>query len=290
MIFHNQQLTKMQQADLDGLIKVCQTNEGGIPVIYHDLLLKKRECDTNVFYYHQGQLLGFLSAYYFYQTACELSILVNPIYRRKGIAKHLLAALLPLLKTMEMETLIFSSVPIINDHWLPTYGFDKQQSDYHMERCSHEPVLISNPKLILRKASEVEMALLCSLDNACFGTPKVNMIQRFTYLFNNSDYRILLALKDNKVIGKAHVHWQADKANFSDIAIHPDYQGQGFGHELLSHCINQVLMSGRVRITLDVESCNQPALALYIGQGFKIMITHDYWSISHDKLAKLLSN
>lgn len=148
-----------------------------------------------------------------------------------------------------------------------------------MLRKSYEPIFIANPKLQIRKAILDDIPVLCSIDEACFSGQQENMMSRFSLLLNDSNYTLLLALHNNDGVGKAHIHWQPKGAIFSDIAILPQHQGQGWGGELLSYCINQALALGKSKLMLDVETTNQNALNLYIRLGFKTANVSDYWMI-----------
>ncbi|MCA3563609.1 MAG: ribosomal protein S18-alanine N-acetyltransferase [Methylocystis sp.] len=60
----------------------------------------------------------------------------------------------------------------------------------------------------------------------------------------------------------------ADEAEILSIAVHPRRRGEGLSGRLLS-AHTEALALNRVRtIFLEVESANQPALALYKRQGF----------------------
>ncbi|MDP1603493.1 MAG: GNAT family N-acetyltransferase [Legionella sp.] len=284
MLLSNQQLNESQLRDLRQLTELCQNADGGLPAIYYPLISQKRDTENNVFYYQHENLLGFLSVYFFYPDAVEVSLLTAPSHRRQGIASQLLQKIMPLLVTKNINKLIFSTSSSFGDKWLPEKGFAYQQSEYHMERNSFETLLISNQSLTLRKATMADMDVLCSLDIACFPEHQTDMIERFTFLINSSDYDILLATNNDLILGKAHINWQNEKTLLSDIAILPDYQGRGFGGELLSHCINHALSLGKINLALDVETKNQSALNLYLRHGFKTTHIYDYWTTPLNKL------
>lgn len=288
MLLCNQQLNEVQLQDLSQLTTLCQSADGGSPAIYHHLLSQKRDAESNVLYYQHENLLGFLSVYFFYQEACEVSLLAAPNHRRQGIACQLLQKIMPLLIAKNSKELIFSTSSSFGEEWLPKKGFVYQQSEYHMERNSFETLLITNQSLSLRKATMADLDILCTLDTACFPEHQTDMIERFTFLLNNNDYDILLAEHNNLIIGKAHINWQKEKTLLSDIAVLPEHQGKGFGGELISHCINHALSLGKINLALDVETRNQSALNLYLRHGFKTTHIYDYWSIPTKKLQAIL--
>lgn len=284
MLLCTQQLTDSQLKDLDKLMALCHKADGGTPAIYRYILKQKRETKNTVLYYLQGKLVGLLSVYFFYENACEVSLLVAPEYRRQGFAYQLLETILPLMQIKGIETLIFSSATSFSHDWLPAKGFAYQQNEFHMERNSYETRLINNPSLVLRKASAADLPILFTLDKACFPEQPVNMLERFTYLLEHPDYNVLLALHNGVVVGKAHIHWREENILLSDIAVLPIYQGRGFGSELIANCINLILGQGKTHIALDVETTNQNALNLYTRHGFKTTSSYEYWTIPTDDL------
>lgn len=290
MILCTQQLTDPQLKDLDQLMQLCQATDGGTPAIYRYILKQKRETKNSVLYYHQGKLIGLLSVYFFYEDACEVSLLIAPEHRKQGLAYKLLHTILPLMQLKDIESLIFSSSTSFCNKWLPARGFSYQQSEYHMERNTYETRLINNPSLTLRKATAADLAILFALDAACFPKQPVNMLERFNYLLEHPDYSILLALHNDTIVGKAHIHWREENILLSDIAVSPIYQGKGFGSELIANCINLILAQGKTHIALDVETSNQNALNLYERHGFKTTSSYEYWTISTKNMQLALEN
>ena len=99
---------------------------------------------------------------------------------------------------------------------------------------------------------------------------------------HSREYKIILAFKNNQLIGKAHLRWEKKSTTLSDIAIIPAHQGNGYGTALIAHCINHSLSEGTTLINLDVETHNLKALNLYTRLGFMIQNACDYWSIDAD--------
>lgn len=288
MLITNRQVTASQIEQLDKLSSRCQQNDKGLPAFYRHILLQKRDTDSNVFYYQNGVLVGFLSAYFFYSNACEVSMLVDPSLRRHGISIQLLKAIFQLFISKQLDTVIFSTPSTLHDHWLPKLGFSYQQTEYHMLRVGYDPILITQPALSIRKAEHQDIETLCAMDDACFKDGQISTPSRFISLLSDNNYSLFVAMREGVPVGKAHIRWQDQNALFSDIAILPPFQRQGLGSELLSFCINHALTSGKSHLELDVETSNRNALDLYLRHNFKIAYEHDFWYISLVKLQKML--
>ena len=108
---------------------------------------------------------------------------------------------------------------------------------------------------------------------------------------NNPDYHLFIAEIEDQIIGKAHIRREKEVAYLSDIAILPDFQKQGFGSELLTKMINEALQLGARELLLDVATHNTSnAVNLYLRHGFKILLQHDFWSISMGHLKHIVGS
>lgn len=288
MVLCNQQLTESQWQDFEQLCRLCEASDGGLPALYLHLLSQKRDAKSNILYYEKDVLVGFVSGYFFYEDGCEISLMVSPCYRKKGIAAQLLSTLLPLLISKGLRRVIFSSSGAFRSHWQPSAELAYQHTEYRMERDGLDRIPIINPSLMIRQAILSDITVLCELDSACFFTDQSSVVTRLNYLLKDNNYVLLVACHDNNIIGKAHIRWENEIALLSDIAIFPDQQNRGFGSELLAFCINFSLSNGRTQLALDVETNNQGALNLYKKNGFNVVKSYDYWSMPLDVLAAFL--
>lgn len=284
MITNTNQINDQQLHELNQLAAFCKQHDGSIPNLYTHILIKHRNFPATLLYYHKGKLVGFLSCYFFYDDAVEISLLIHPSHRRKGLAKALLEAIVPLLCFQNYFTLIFSSPTEVNTSWFLTKNYTYMHSEYHMEREGLHPILDFKHPLIIEQATINDIPKLCELDSVCFPQKQGDLIGRFHHLLNTREYEILLAYYHKKPIGKAHLRWQTHGVTLSDIAILPPFQGKGMGTTLIAHCINLALSEGLSTVNLDVETHNQRALALYTRLGFSIQNACDYWSIDIDTL------
>jgi ribosomal protein S18 acetylase RimI-like enzyme len=290
MLIRNNQLNDVQLQALETLAAQCKAEDGNLPSLYTHILKQERTTESNILYFQQDNLVGFLSVYFFYRDACEVTILVAPAYRRQGIAKRLLKIILPLLSAREMNTAIFSTAAKINEFWLSQLGFQYHHSEYHMQRQSYEPILRPKHALTIRKATQEDVASLCVIDELCFKPEHSNLAFHLTNLLHDSDYSLFIALHNDKAVGKAQLRWQHASAIVSDLAIMPNYQRQGWGSELLAYCINYNLTKGNSVLALDVETSNQNALNIYIRNGFKTINASDYWALEINKLRTLFNS
>lgn len=286
MIKNTNQLEAHQLKELEQLRALCKKADGSTPNLYPHILELPRAFPASLLYYKQKQLVAFLAAYFFYEDAVEISLLVHPLYRRRGIGKELIRTILPLIQSQNFHKLIFSSPAHLNNLWLTANGYSYMHSEYYMERDDLKPLLDYKKTLTFRTAISEDIPLLCAFDEACFPNKQVDAIERFQHLIDGREYQILLAYENNNPVGKAHLRWQPTGATLSDIAILPTHQGKGLGTTLIAHCINMALSEGKPHLNLDVETHNERALKLYTRLGFITENASDYWSIDLNKLLK----
>ena len=284
MLTNTNQLDAQQLKELTQLSALCKKIDGSTPNLYMHILEQPRAFPASILCYKQGTLVGFIGAYFFYEDAVEISVLVNPSYRRHGVAKQLIQGIVPLIQSQDYHKLIFSSPSQLNNTWLLAKGFSYLHSEYYMEREDLNPLLEFKQTLTFRNALSDDIPLLSSIDEACFPTKQSDATDRFQHLIDGREYQIILAYQNNIPVGKAHLRWQADGDTLSDIAILPERQGKGLGSSLIAYCINLALSEGKPHLNLDVETHNERALKLYTRLGFVTKNACDYWSIDISKL------
>lgn len=73
---------------------------------------------------------------------------------------------------------------------------------------------------------------------------------------------------DDRIVAVATLHIVEDFADLLRVVVAPERRGQGIARKLLIASILMAQASGAVRILLEVEDDNAPALAVYARLGF----------------------
>ncbi len=279
MLTRTHQLTQQQLLELEELCCACKMKDGNTVAVYKHIINQNRPRLCNILYYHKKKLTGFLSVFFFYEDACEISVMVRPDFRKQHIATEMIQEILPLVQTENINTLIFSAPHNLYNPLLLAKGFCYLHSEYQMHHQENHPVSIDNPSLVVRVATARDIPILCTIDHACFPTPQPDLAMHLQNLLFDPNYRILISEFKGIIVGKAHLDLQPDVTRLSDIAILPQFQGRGLGSTLLAHCINYSLAADQPNLSLGVETSNQHALKIYMGRGFVINNAYDFWSI-----------
>ena len=85
----------------------------------------------------------------------------------------------------------------------------------------------------------------------------------------NENAIYIVGLFENKVVAYAGAWISFEEAQVTNVAVHPDYRGQGIGAELFAKLIDEVKKINVTAITLEVRPSNESAIKLYEKFGLK---------------------
>jgi len=127
---------------------------------------------------------------------------------------------------------------------------------------------------------EEDLAEVLAIERICFSNPWTQ--DTFRGEIQNKAISFPLAVihpGDKKLIGYV-IFWQiGDEAQINNIAIHPDYQGRGFGEQTLRYVLDRLRENGIHFVSLEVRVSNLPALRLYRKIGFAVLgIRKEYYT------------
>lgn len=105
-----------------------------------------------------------------------------------------------------------------------------------------------------------------SLHAACFPYPWPK--KDFEKYANDPSILGTSVLVKEKFVGFILARKALDEAEIFTISVHPDYQKQGIGKELLKYNLNLLLRNEIKNVYLEVSEDNQGAIALYKRAGF----------------------
>lgn len=88
-------------------------------------------------------------------------------------------------------------------------------------------------------------------------------------LTNNLFARYIVIEHEGKIAGYAGMWTIVDESHVTNIAVHPDYRGKGWGAWLMRELIARALSLGMVKMTLEVRVSNTAAQQLYRKFGFE---------------------
>lgn len=129
--------------------------------------------------------------------------------------------------------------------------------------------------MIIKELNERDIPAVAELERLSFSKPWSEESIRDS--FNSASCRFYIAETD-KIVGYIGVSIAADEGYILNVAVHPDYRGQGIGKALVS-CLIERYGDILSFITLEVRPSNTAAVNLYKSLGFeKVGERKNYYS------------
>lgn len=92
--------------------------------------------------------------------------------------------------------------------------------------------------------------------------------------------RVYVARRGGEIIGGFRLSALPDSTGIYAFGIDARYQRQGWGRRMLAWACALAQAQGAARVTLEVDTDNAPAIALYSANGFKTVTTYGYYIFS----------
>jgi len=167
-------------------------------------IMNSADCVNDFLYYSDRQLTGYLSIFNLGGKTCELSGMVHPLYRRKGIFTKLFSLAMDECKRRRLSEilLVCDNRSDSGQAFIKKTGAVSSFSEYLMSR----PVCLKSDlssNLTLRKADNRDTAAIALLNLSCFGIAGfTGMLPEEEEKINRITYLICL---DTKIIGKIRI-------------------------------------------------------------------------------------
>lgn len=225
-----------------------------------------------------GTLAGYLGIFHMGNHTAELTGMVHPDYRRRGVFTRLFH-----LAIEECRRRKFKKILLVCDHdsvsglgFIGSTGAVYSVSEYQMTKYGLDEAGDTGG-LVLRKAVNSDVVEIAGQDALYFGFDSgrnplpedEEKIGRVTYLVE----------KDGKVTGKVRLESHGVRGFISGFGILPGYRGMGYGRKALIAALNMLREQGMEAVGLDVSASNDSALGLYKSCGFIEESVVDYYEV-----------
>lgn len=248
----------------------------------------KNKIISEFLYYDNEILVGYLGLCNFHDTSVEVSGMVHPEFRRKGIFKRLY-----LLAEEEWQKICPSEVLLLCDHtslsglaFINNIGAEYGSSEYKM--CLKEKALMESTtnKIVLRMAKKEDANELYKQDSIYFGLLEKEVdekklqkdIDEISLQIDDSAINYLAELS-GKIIGKIRISITDNEGFIYGFGVLPEYRGKGYGREILSSSLDILKKRQVDNVFLEVATENKKALGLYESCGFEEISVMDYYVV-----------
>jgi mycothiol synthase len=206
----------------------------------------------------------------------ELSVVVHPDARRRGVGGRLLAEVLADVGDAALVAWLHGDHPGAR-RLAARHGFDRVRELWVMRRPLSEPLpeLVAPDGVTLRGFRPGDENELLRVNSRAFvGHPEqgamdaANLAERMAEPWFDPD-GLIVAVADNRMLG---FHWTKEHSRSLGevyvVAIDPEAQGRGLGRALTLAGLRHLAARGLDEVLLYVESDNAPAIAVYSRLGF----------------------
>ncbi|WP_434611760.1 GNAT family N-acetyltransferase [Bacillus paranthracis] len=250
----------------------------------NSLTARNKEEINDFLLYDDTQLVGALSMYDFERpTKLELIGFVHPNYRKQYIGTTLLQTAMKEIRLREADEalLIMNGESASGKAFAIHMKLPYLYSEYSMEFKANEAQKRTKNAIQLTLASSKSLLDLIEISSKAFGDSVENTATWLQKMMDSSSHQVYSALIDEKVIGTITVSKEDQSTTLSGFAVHPSYQGKGYGKDILTSMIHTLITKGVSTIKLDVETKNNNALKLYTQCGFEMKAKHDYYNVKN---------
>lgn len=287
-IVMKERINQKDYEDINNLKSVCVEKDNITLKLELDYKLALNDKETDVLnhineymYYDNSRLIGYIGICEFGGGALEISGMVHPEYRRRGIFTKLFNLLKDEWQYRKPKNMLLLSdnKSISGQGFIKYLGNNKVHSEYEMFIKNEGRALELLNNISFRKATNKDLKEIARQNYIYFGE-----------VYNEDDIPILdeevidvldtfLAEVDNKIIGKVKLEINNSVGGIYGLGVLPEYRGRGYGRDILTWSIKKLKEMGAREVMLQVLVTNENALHLYVSSGFEITSTMDYFEL-----------
>ena len=260
---------------IDSLVNVCRVCES-LELSIHRLP-PRSDREINQFpYYEANELVGVATI----PPGLDVEVLgaTHPDYRMRGIGRSMLAAVATECRRRGNTSylLVVEAASQSGRAFAERLGGIHELSEHLME--------LDRDKACSNSSQTRQIELLPALRKDVEDLIEVRRDQiddidqsrrNFTAWIASNVHQLLIVRHNNRAVGMIRVSQFEDVVWLNSFAIHQSYRGRGIGHQVLTKVIQD--QDPRLRILLEVETDNGPAVALYRSIGFRERTTYFYY-------------
>jgi ribosomal protein S18 acetylase RimI-like enzyme len=241
--------------------------------------------DTRQFLYVEGGTpLGFLSADFWPEP--EVCLVVHPDQRRRGIGRALLAAAAEDARGRGASVLLLvaEDASTSGRAFVAAQGAMYRSSEYRMRLdVARVPEVRPIGPIRLRRATLADTASIGDVVGAAFGDPAERHRRRAERELGDPTIRYYLGELDRVPIGSLRLIRVDGRTYVTAFGVLPRVQGRGYGRQILSATIRDLLAEEEGEIYIEVETTNQGAIGLYRSCGFEVTSAFGYYALTLGK-------
>jgi ribosomal protein S18 acetylase RimI-like enzyme len=267
-------------AEIEALAAICNAAEGLDLKLNWELMRQRPDGQTNDFlFYRAGALVGFAGVYDLGKL--ETCGMVHPSHRRQGIGLQLLTAVLDEGRRRGVADLLLvcERRSASGQAFVATTAARYHHSEYRMARSGDAPPPPHGDDLALRVATAADLPVLIPMLSIGFDVAEETTREMIAPQLGAPGSRTYVASLGDTPVGTIGLGLGERSAFLAGLVVLPEFRGRGYGRQIFSRAIVQMLAEGRTEMGLEVMADNPQTLRLYRSCGFRETETYDYFTL-----------
>lgn len=228
------------------------------------------------------------------ETVAEICGMVAPAWRRRGLGMRLFEAARLTFRDGGGEQLyaICEDASAAGRAFIARFPVQRSFTEHRMELRAATPPPADGTLEIrqLRSGDEEAIAAYARITAAAFERSLEQTLRHIPGDLEQPAERLYLALVAGEPVGGFKLYREDESAGIYGFAVDPARQRQGLGRRMLARACAMAREQGATRVTLEVETDNERAIALYTSSGFETTTTYGYYLFSRSLIVAGLDN
>jgi ribosomal protein S18 acetylase RimI-like enzyme len=264
------------------LLDICNAFEGLHLKLDMTMLLARKGIEANdVVYFADGKLVGWLAMDEYGAEERELTGMVHPDYRRRGIFSALLAAAQEEAKSRgtERSIVVCERFARSGQAFVAAIGAAYDFSEHKMVLKDFKERRPYQQRISLQKAGAEDVETIARIKASSFGHSVEGVRRNILENMANPHVQYYLGKLREETVGCLNLYDSDNEYGIYAFAVLREYRGRGFGRQMLEQVIKEVRAVSAKGIGLEVETQNENAIGLYRSCGFVEITTYGYYNI-----------
>lgn len=278
-------LYAQQSLEVNRLVQACKEYEELELPLHREPARTIPSGETNQFLaYQRGELIGIVSLPP--DDNIEVLGMVHPDYRRKGVGRALIEAVKIECRFRAATNflLVCEAAAHSGAVFATALGGQYRFSEYQMElnrTMFHRYIPQNGETIVLRRADAEDLDTFVSIQAAAWDTTPQECREELLYWLEQPHQRFYIGELHGEPVGMLRVPmFDADRAVYINaFAVTPAHRGRGYGRQILSGTIEDLVVEDWEHIMIEVNVENRNALSLYRSCGFDEASEYEYYEI-----------